>query len=86
MGKLEWDESFDYKAAALPLLAPDRRDHIDAAELHNRCRRAGVQIGTIDAVIVQLCIRHGLKLLTTDNDFIVAAGHCPLRVWTRTAT
>ena len=66
--------------AALPLLAPDRQDHIDAAELRNRCRRAGLQIGTIDAVIAQLCIRHELTLLTTDNDFALAAAHCPLRV------
>ena len=67
--------------AALPFLAPDRQDHIDAAELRNRCRRAGLQIGTIDAVLAQLCIRHELTLLTTDNDFILAAAHCPLRVW-----
>jgi predicted nucleic acid-binding protein len=66
---------------ALPLVAPDRLDHIDAAELRNRCRRAGLQIGTIDAVIAQLCIRHQLKLLTTDNDFVLAAGYCDLRVW-----
>lgn len=72
--------------AALPLLAPERRDHIDAAELRNRCRRAGLQIGTIDAVIAQLCIRHGLLLLTTDNDFVLAARHCPLRVWRKTVT
>ena len=72
--------------AALPLLAPDRLDHIDAAELRNRCRRAGLQIGTIDAVIAQLCIRHGLMLLTTDNDFVLAARHCPLRVWRKTVT
>ena len=72
--------------AALPLLAPDRQDHIDAAELRNRCRRAGLQIGTIDAVIAQLCIRHGLTLLTTDNDFVLAARHCPLRVWRKTAS
>jgi hypothetical protein len=26
-------------------------------------------------------IRHGLTLLTTDDDFIHAAGHCPLKVW-----
>jgi predicted nucleic acid-binding protein len=45
---------------ALPFLTPDRQDHIDAAELRNRCRRAGVQIGTIDALLAQLCIRHGL--------------------------
>jgi len=67
--------------ASLPLLAPDRENHIAAAELRNRCRRAGLQIGTIDAVLAQLCIRHELTLLTTDNDFMLAAGHCPLRVW-----
>jgi predicted nucleic acid-binding protein len=66
---------------ALPLLTPDRQDHIDAAELRNRCRRAGSQIGTIDAVIAQLCIRHDLMLLTTDKDFVLAARHCALKVW-----
>jgi len=66
---------------ALPLLTPDRQDHIDAAELRNRCRRAGVQIGTIDALLAQLCLRHKLTLLTTDNDFIRVASHCPLQVW-----
>lgn len=67
--------------SALPLLPPDRQDHIDAAELRNRCRRAGLQIGTIDAIIAQLCIRHRLTLLTTDNDFVMAAAHCALKVW-----
>ena len=67
--------------AALPLLPPDRQDHIEAAELRNRCRRAGLQMGTIDAVLAQLCIRHRLTLLTTDNDFMLAAAHCPLRIW-----
>ncbi len=66
---------------ALPLITPDRQDHIDAADLRNRCRRAGVQIGTIDALLAQLCIRHELMLLTTDNDFARIASHCPLRVW-----
>ncbi len=69
------------KFAALPMLVPDRQDHIDAAGLRNRCRRAGVQIGTIDALIAQLCIRHELTLLTTDGDFASAAQHCSLRVW-----
>jgi len=67
--------------AALPLVTPDRQVHIDAADLRNRCRRAGLQIGTIDAVIAQLCIHHQLKLLTTDNDFVLAARYCDLRVW-----
>lgn len=67
--------------SALPILAGDRQDHIDAAELHNRCRRGGVRIGTIDALIAQLCIRHKLTLLTTDKDFSHAAAHCPLQLW-----
>lgn len=68
---------------ALPLLSPDRQDHIAAAELRNRCRRAGVQIGTIDALLAQLCIRHELTMLTTDKDFGRVAAHSALRVWRR---
>jgi predicted nucleic acid-binding protein len=67
--------------AALPLLVPDRRDYIDAAVLRNLYRRSGVQIGTIDALLTQLCIRHELTLLTTDRDFTLASKHCALRVW-----
>ena len=66
---------------ALPLLAPDRQDHIDAAELRNRCRRARVQVGTIDAILAQLCIRHDLILLTADRDFAGIAARTSLRIW-----
>lgn len=67
--------------AALPLLQPDRDDHIGAAAIRNTCRQAGVQIGTIDALLAQLCVRHELTLLSTDKDFTHAAKHCALRVW-----
>jgi len=67
--------------AALPLLQPDREDYVAAAELRNTCRRSGVQVGTIDALLAQLCIRHDLTLLSTDNDFKLAAPYCALRVW-----
>lgn len=67
--------------SALPMLQPDREDHISAAELRNTCRRAGIQVGTIDALLAQLCIRHELTLLSTDNDFKLAAKRCALRVW-----
>jgi predicted nucleic acid-binding protein len=66
---------------ALPMISPSREDHIAAAELRNTCRRAGVQMGTIDALLAQLCIHHGLTLLTSDKDFSHAALHCPLKVW-----
>lgn len=67
--------------SSVPLLVPDRNDHIAAAELRNRCRRNGVQIGTIDALLAQLCIRHDLTMLTTDQDFRHVADHSVLQVW-----
>ena len=67
--------------ASLPFIGADRQDHIAAAELRNACRRAGVQIGTIDALLAQLCIRSDLTLLTTDNDFVHATAHCSLKLW-----
>ena len=67
--------------AALPLVAPDRSDHIGAAEVRNACRRAGVHLGTIDALLIQLCGRHELTLLSTDNDFVHAARHVPFELW-----
>lgn len=66
---------------ALPLIQLDRDDHVAAAGVRNACRRAGMQMGTIDALLAQLCIRHELTLLTTDKDFMHAAEHCPLVVW-----
>ena len=67
--------------SALPFLVPDRQDHIDAAELRNECRGAGVQIGTIDALLARLRLRHDLELLTTDLDFDHVAGRTKLRIW-----
>jgi predicted nucleic acid-binding protein len=67
--------------AALPLLVPDRQDHVRAAELRNACRREGLQVGTIDALLAELCIRHRLVMLTTDADFARVASLHSLRVW-----
>ncbi|WP_194792920.1 PIN domain-containing protein [Caenimonas koreensis] len=66
---------------ALPLIQPDRQDHVAAAEVRNACRRGGVHIGTIDALLVQLCGRYDLTLLSTDKDFAHAARHIPFRLW-----
>lgn len=72
--------------SSLPLIQPDREDHVAAAGLRNLCRRSGVQIGTVDALIGQLCIRHDLVLLSTDQDFVHAAKHSNLKVWAPKAT
>ena len=67
--------------SAIPLLVPDRDDHIQAADLRNRCRRTGIQIGTIDALLAQLCVRHDLVMLSTDKDFKQVARQCALKLW-----
>jgi predicted nucleic acid-binding protein len=67
--------------AALPFLTPDRDDHISAATLRNACRRRGVQVGTIDALLAQLCIRYELTMLTADADFQGIAERHALSVW-----
>jgi predicted nucleic acid-binding protein len=67
--------------ATLPFLVPDRQDHIDAASLHMACRRKGLQVGTIDVLLAQLCLRHRLTILTTDADFTRIAKVAPLSVW-----
>ena len=67
--------------ASLPMIVPDRDDHVAAADLRNTCRRHGVQLGTIDALIARLCLHHDLELLTTDGDFLHAARHTRLRIW-----
>jgi len=74
------------RLSALPLVVPDREDHIAAAALRNLCRKKGVQVATIDALLAQLCIRHGLVLLTTDEDFTHIARHSELRLWEGTSS
>lgn len=69
------------RLAAVPLVVPDRHDHVAAAEVRNRCRRRGVQVTTIDALLAQLCIRHDLAILSTDQDFPRMARVCPFRIW-----
>lgn len=66
--------------AALPFVVPDRLDHIQAAEIRNHCRRKGIQVSTIDALLARLCLRHEFELLTTDKDFKHISELYPLRL------
>lgn len=67
--------------ASLPMIVPERDDHVAAADIRNTCRRHGVQLATVDALLAQLCLHHDLELLTADGDFLHAARHVPLRIW-----
>jgi predicted nucleic acid-binding protein len=64
--------------ASIPLIIPEKRDHMDAADLRVKLRQKGIQAGTIDVLLAQLCLRHGLSLLSMDNDFVHIAKHAPL--------
>jgi predicted nucleic acid-binding protein len=66
---------------ALEYLTPSREDHVAAAGLRNTLRSAGVQVGTIDALIAHLAIASRHTLLTTDNDFRAASSHISLQLW-----
>jgi predicted nucleic acid-binding protein len=74
-------EAIVARFAALPFVTPDRHDHFEAAKIRNRAQRRGIHVGTIDAILAQLCIRHELHLLTIDADFARLAEHEPLRRW-----
>lgn len=65
----------------LALLVPGRADHMVAADVFTECRRNGVQLATVDALIAALCVRRELPLLTTDADFRHAAPHIGLTLW-----
>jgi predicted nucleic acid-binding protein len=68
---------------AIPFLEPTKDDYAGAADLSLDCRRAGVQLESVDALIAQLCIANDLTLLTGDADFAHAARHVPLTIWNR---
>lgn len=72
--------AIEQRFSSLPLVVPTLKDHIEAADIRNKCRQKGLQIGTIDALLAQLCIRHELSLLTTDGDFAQIARSFPLRL------
>ena len=74
-------ESIVERFAALPFVTPTRIDHIEAANLRNACRRRGVHIGTIDALLAALCIAHELVMLSSDRDFVGIADSTPLVLW-----
>ena len=67
--------------AALAMITPAREDYVAAADLRNDCRRHGIQTGTIDALLAEICIRHGLVMLSTGQDFAHMAARTKLVLW-----
>ncbi|MDO5672258.1 MAG: PIN domain-containing protein [Actinomycetaceae bacterium] len=63
----------EQRLLTLPLLHPTVEDHVKAAGLRNTCRKHGIQLGTIDALIMQLSLTNKAHILTVDKDFTHAS-------------
>lgn len=70
--------------SAVPFIEPTIDDYAGAADVSIICRRAGVQLGSVDTLLAQLCMARDLTLLTGDADFTHAARHVSLQVWIET--
>ena len=57
-------------------------DYLAAATLYRACRKKGVTIRkTVDCLIAQIALKHGLRLLHRDADFDAIAGVHPLKTF-----
>ena len=66
---------------AIPMITHVRGDHVGAADLRNECRRRGVQVGTVDALLAQICMSRELVMLSTDRDFNYIENWTLLQLW-----
>ena len=72
------DAAFDRlreRLAAFPDTPLDTITYETAARFYNRCRRSGVAGSQVDFLICAAAHRHGLAILTTDQDFTRYAQH-----------
>lgn len=65
---------------ALPVLATPADLWSRAAELGQACRKAGINPGSLDLIIAQVAIHHGVELVMFDTDFQAIANASPLQV------
>ena len=73
-------QQLDEILGGFPLLLADRTTHVRAAEVHNRCRAAGVTASTIDCLIAAHTLLIDADLLTLDSDFRAISRHTGLKL------
>ena len=54
---------------ALEFYDTTRADFVEAGERLGRMRRQGITVPASDALVAQVCVRHGLALFTLDRHF-----------------
>jgi predicted nucleic acid-binding protein len=55
-------------------------DHVMAAEIVNKCRRKGIAVSAVDALIAALALNAKARLFAADEDFQHMSGVVPLRL------
>jgi predicted nucleic acid-binding protein len=55
-------------------------DHLQAADVFNKCRRKGLSIASVDALIAAVAMNRGAALFAADGDFDDIARIVPLRL------
>jgi predicted nucleic acid-binding protein len=63
-----------------PNLLLDEEDDENAAGYYNTCRGKGVQGTATDLLICAVAVRHGMRIFTTDTDFVEFAKHQPIEL------
>lgn len=61
------------RMSLLPCLETDPSSYLAAAHLFRRCRRRGVQVHTVDVLIMILAVQHSVPIFTLDADFVRVA-------------
>ena len=64
-----------------PLILATKEQYIEASNISNVCRKAGVSAATIDCLIAAQCIMHNGVLLTLDDDIKRISGCCGIRLY-----
>jgi hypothetical protein len=67
--------------AGYPVLAASVGDHVLGAQISSTCRRAGVAVATVDALIAAQAVNGRAQLFSLDADCARIARHVPLRLF-----
>lgn len=78
--KPEERKQIERRLMAIPFLALEKADCVEAGHLSAILRRKGGTTSLIDILIAQSAIRHGLSLLHYDGDFNRIAGVSTLKI------
>ena len=62
----------------LPLIS---KNYERAAEMHNQCRRKGINGGHVDFLICSVAEYYHLAIFTNDKDFVYYANHLPITLF-----